>query len=59
MLSVNDIRSKKTIIVNKKTIELRKLIRLSPCDKKETNIFWKKRQFKIEKLQTSHKKGEV
>ena len=22
-----------------KTIELRKLIRLSPCDKKETNIF--------------------
>ena len=41
MLSVNDIRSKKTIIVNKKTIELRKLIRLSPCDKKETNIFEK------------------
>ena len=37
MLSVNDIRSKKTIIV----IELRKLIRLSPCDKKETNIFEK------------------
>ena len=41
-----------------KTIELRKLIRLSPCDKKETNIFEKNVNLKSKNFKQVTKKAK-